>query len=303
MTDAGTGTGTVAMAGSAASTTVVDRGAGAPPVVGRPGDASAGARPRSDAAGGHAGAGQPSGTGPQEPAMPPRPARPGSAPRSARSQAERRAVIVLVTLIVLLAVALLLVRLSSSDDDRPAQRTGTAPASIAASSARAAAEPALADESTPMVAPPGWVSYADASGWSVAYPALWQRVVGAGGLGTVDFVDPGTGTFLRVGSVTAAPRSVLDGWLKNFEAAFRGDTQHYPDYQRVRLAPADGGTGASEADLEFTFRADRGKVHVLDRGASRGGHGYLLYWQTGEERWTVDSPLRQQMWASFRPAP
>jgi len=256
---------------------------------------------------------------------PPRPAtRLDAASGQARSRAERRVMIILVALILVLALALLLVRLSSSDDDRPASGAATVSASVASSEPSDAGtgtgnvtgnvtgigtgigtgvEAALASDPTPMVAPPGWVSYVDPAGWSMAYPAMWQRQLAVGGPGTVDFVDPGTGTFLRVGSVTVAPRSVLDDWLKNFEAAYRGDAQHYLDYQRVRLTPADGSDGAAEADLEFTYRTDRGKVHVLDRGASRGGHGYLLYWQTGEERWTVDQPLRQQMFASFRPAP
>ncbi len=300
MADAGTGTGTVAMAGSAPGTTVIDRASTSAPVLEPPGADE----PATDRPAGGGGTSQRSGAGwPDRPAPRP-PARPSSAQQTARSHAERRVMIILVVLIVVLALALLVVRLSSSDGDKPdAQSTAPVTAAVANGATPGdAAAAALATDSTPMVAPPGWVSYVDPSGWSLAYPALWQRQVGTGGPGMVDFVDPGTGTFLRVGSLASAPRSVLDDWLKNFETAFSGDAQRYPGFQQVRLAPADGGEGTSEADLEFTYRTDGGKVHVLDRGASRGGHGYLLYWQTGEERWTVDQPLRQQMFASFRPA-
>ncbi|MBL7492861.1 hypothetical protein [Frankia sp. AgW1.1] len=241
----------------------------------------------------------------EDPPRPPRPKRPGEE-TPPRSQAERRAVIVLAVLVVVLALALVVVRLSADDgkDDRPASAPAAATSDLG-SSAPASAVPdgPLAAATTAVTPPRGWVSYVDAAGWSLAYPSSWKRAAGAGGAGTVDFTNPTTGTVLRVGSVGQAPASILRDWLTNFETASQGGPMGLTDYQRLRLAPVGTGDGSTEADWEYTYSKDGGKVHVLSRGADRGGHGYLLSWQTEDKQWASDQGLRRQLFATFRPAP
>ncbi len=163
-----------------------------------------------------------------------------------------------------------------------------------------AADP-VARDTTAVTAPPGWVSYVDPNaGWSVAYPSTWQRRQGPGGPGNVDFVDPATKAFLRVGSVSQANTSAIGDWQRN-EAGFVRSVQ---DYRRVRLAPSDGGDGTEQADWEFGYRRSDGvMVHVLNRGAVRNGHGYALYWHTREDLWLQDQALMHQLFGAFRPGP
>jgi hypothetical protein len=218
-------------------------------------------------------------------------------------------------LVAVAVLAVVLVRLSGSDDaGQPAgpgpaasAAAGEAPAASARPSATASGSAVIGAvdqvvvsfDTTPADAPPGWVPYADPTGWSVTYPATWERRAGPGGVGNVDFVDPLTGSFLRVGSIAKANRSAIEDWQK-YEQTFGGQVR---DYQRIRLEPSDGGSGSTQADWEFTYSTGGGKEHVLDRGAVRHGHGYALYWHTREDQWISDQPLRRQMYASFRPAP
>jgi len=245
----------------------------------------------------------------EDPPRPPRPRRPSEI-QPPRSQAERRVMIILAVLVVVLALALLVVRLSSSDhrgnDTRIGDQGSAHPAAATADLAAimpAATDGPLATGSAPASPPAGWVSYHDAAGWSIAYPSSWRRQAGLGGPGTVDFTDPAAGTVLRVGGAGQAPASILRDWLANFETASHSGPMSRVGYQRLRLEPADGGDGSTEADWEYTYSKDGGTIHVLVRGANRGGHGYLLSWQTEEELWTGDEALRRQLFAAFRPAP
>ncbi|WP_049807035.1 serine/threonine-protein kinase [Pseudofrankia inefficax] len=241
----------------------------------------------------------------EDPPRPPRPKRPGEE-TPPRSQAERRAVIVLAVLVVVLALALVAVRLSADDgkDNRPASAPAAATSDLGPSApASAVPDGPLAAATTTVTPPRGWVSYVDAAGWSLAYPSSWKRSAGVGGTGTVDFTNPATGTVLRVGSAGQAPASILRDWLTNFDTASQGGPMGLTDYQRLRLAPVGTGDGSTEADWEYTYSKDGGKVHVLSRGADRGGHGYLLSWQTEDKQWASDQGLRRQLFATFRPAP
>ncbi|MCK9896876.1 serine/threonine-protein kinase [Frankia sp. AgB32] len=159
----------------------------------------------------------------------------------------------------------------------------------------------VAHDTVPAPAPPGWASYTDPdAGWSVAYPTGWRRQAGPGGPGNVDFMDPVSGSFLRVGSVRQANTSAIVDWQRN-EAGFVRSVQ---DYRRVRLASSDGGDGTNQADWEFTYRRSDGvMVHVLNRGAIRNGHGYALYWHTRDDLWLQDQPLLRQLLGTFRPGP
>jgi hypothetical protein len=219
------------------------------------------------------------------------------AANAARRQTERRAMVALVAIVAVLVLALVIVRLSGPDR-RPSQTTVTVTTATttAAGDLSPAGDPPMSKDSTPAGPPNGWLSYRDPAGWSISYPALWQ-VDASHGL--VTFLDPTTGAYLRVGSNTR-PSSVLGTWLTSFDQAYGSQFQ---GYQRLRLVATDGGTGATQADLEFTGQQNGVEVHVLDRGVTRGGHGYLLYFQSGTDHWSGVQALRRALYVSFRPAP
>lgn len=205
-------------------------------------------------------------------------------------------------LVVVAVLAVVLTQLARVGQDGGGQTARPAGGTASRSVPNTADPDFVATDTVPAVAPPGWVSYIDTAGWSIAYPSTWERRTAPGDdAGYVDFVDPRTGTFLRVGSSFANPGgSVIEAWRAE-EADFR---DAHPDYQRVRLEPSGGDDGTAQADWEFTYSEEgRGKVHVLNRGAIRGGHGYALYWFTAEALWAGDQPLRRQMFSTFRPGP
>ncbi|MCL9757729.1 protein kinase [Frankia sp. AiPa1] len=223
---------------------------------------------------------------------------PAPVPRRARGAYR---LIVLVSVLAALAAAvavtiLLLISRSGSPDGA----SSASPGAPSADRAAALRDP-LATRSVPAVPPPGWASYTDPSaGWSVAYPTGWRPQPGPGGAGNVDFVDPASDSFLRVGSVRRANTSAIGAWQYN-EASFVRSVQ---DYRRLRLAPSGGGDGTNQADWEFAYRRSDGvMVHVLNRGAIRNGHGYALYWHTREDHWLQDQPMMASLFGTFRPGP
>ncbi|MEX5708324.1 protein kinase [Parafrankia sp. FMc6] len=213
----------------------------------------------------------------------------------------RRLTVILVASVVVIALAVVAAVLVFGGGDDGAEPAGAGPRPTVQADQEAAAVQAgdlVASNSEPVTAPPGWVSYVDPTGWSIAYPSRWQRRPGPGGEGNTDFVDPATGTFLRIGSIASANTSAIEDWRTN-EISFRDRVR---DYRRVRIEPGDGADGATQADWEFTYASGGGTVHVLNRGAVRNGHGYALYWYTAEELWEADQPLMRQLFATFRPA-
>jgi hypothetical protein len=141
--------------------------------------------------------------------------------------------------------------------------------------------------------PPGWIRYRDPSGWSVAHPADWKRTtLGSSG---VDFVEPGTGSYLHVETVATPPASVIEDWTTR-EGQLR---PRVSNYARVRIVPADGGAGTRAADWEFTFGLAGSPLRAVDRGIATASTGYSLYWQTPADRWTLSQPTVASLFGSF----
>jgi hypothetical protein len=137
------------------------------------------------------------------------------------------------------------------------------------------------------------VRYTDPTGWSIAHPAGWrQTALGQHGM---DFVEPGTGSYLHVETATTAPASVLQDWQSQ-EGRL---APRVSNYVRVRIDPADGGTGARAADWEFTFALAGSPLRAIDRGLTNAGTGYSLYWQTPAERWAASTPTVAGLFGSF----
>ncbi|WP_163547997.1 serine/threonine-protein kinase [Candidatus Frankia nodulisporulans] len=278
----------------------------APPITPAPRSPQPPAQPQPPAMGGAGGAG----TDASAAAVAPDPAVQSAATRSLRAvgatrgPARIRPLVLVSVLAVFAAVAAVAVLLLISRDDTHTGNTqGDRPIAQKTDSGTRAAtvNDPLATSSVVAIPPPGWASYTDqAAGWSLAYPAGWRSQPGPGGAGNVDFMDPATGSFLRVGSVREANTSAIGDW-RRIEASFVRSVQ---DYRRIRLTPSDGGDGTNQADWEFAYRRSDGvMVHVLNRGAIRNRHGYALYWHTPEDLWLQDQSLMASLFETFRPGP
>lgn len=144
--------------------------------------------------------------------------------------------------------------------------------------------------------PRGWVRYTDPAGWSVAHPAGWTRTkLSQGG---IDFVEPGTGSYLHVETAPDEPASVAADWQAQESLL----APRVSNYARVALRPADGADGARAADWEFTFGLAGSPLRALDRGLVAKGTGYTLYWQTPAGAWDDSRGTLAGLLDSFAPA-
>ncbi len=165
--------------------------------------------------------------------------------------------------------------------------------------AAAADDPGLPPtDPTPVAPPAGWQSYRGSSGWSIAYPQGWEQHP-AGGTERIDFRNPDTGSYLRIDTSMQANPSALVDW----QAHEPGLRAQVPNYERLRIAPSDGGDGSIQADWEFVYTSGGKKVRVLNRGVVRNGHGYALYWSTSDATWSADLALMWRLFSTFRPGP
>jgi eukaryotic-like serine/threonine-protein kinase len=221
--------------------------------------------------------------------------RPASDETSRRPSRRRLALGAAAALLALLLVGGAVLALGRSSSSPSAG--GAADASATPSAGAIALAPANLDATAASAAtPPGWVRYTDPAGWSVAHPAGWS----ASHLGQrgVDFVEPGTGSYLHVETAATAPASVLDDWMAQEKLL----TPRVSNYARVAITPADGGDGSKAADWEFSFGLAGSPLHAQDRGLAVDGTGYSLYWQTPAPSWTSSQATLAGLFGSFAPA-
>jgi hypothetical protein len=141
--------------------------------------------------------------------------------------------------------------------------------------------------------PAGWVRYTDPAGWSVAHPADWHQTrLGDRG---VDFVQPGTGSYLHIETSTAAPSSVIQDWTAQEKLL----APRVSNFARVGLSPSDGADGTRAADWEFTFDLAGSPLRARDRGLVVDGTGYSLYWQTPAPAWDASLATLAGLYGSF----
>jgi hypothetical protein len=141
--------------------------------------------------------------------------------------------------------------------------------------------------------PGGWVRYTDSAGWSVAHPAGW-KVTELSRSG-VDFVQPGTGSYLHVDKTDRPPSSVSADWTAQETLLAR----RVSNFARVGLTPSDGADGTRAADWEFTFDLAGSPLHARDRGLVVDGTAYSLYWQTPAPAWASSAPTMDGLYNSF----
>jgi hypothetical protein len=144
--------------------------------------------------------------------------------------------------------------------------------------------------------PSSWRDYEEeTTGWTLAFPPSWR--VEPQDETMIDFVDPQTGTYLRVDWGDDPGPSPVGAW-RTLERSFSAS---HDDYQQVRLEPATY-KGYEAAIWEFTFREGGADLHALDLGFVIGDeYGFALFFQTAAEDWEASQDLFEQLQASFQP--
>ncbi len=224
----------------------------------------------------------------------------GPATPARRGPGRRRLLIAAAAALVLLAVGGAVVALAGRGSPPPQESASGAAEPAVVGPATGSLPPAALDPAGIAAAraatPAGWVRYTDPNGWSVAHPPGWTRTrLGKDG---VDFVEPGTGSYLHVETSSKAPESVTADW----QAQESRLAPRVSNYARVGLTPADGGAGTRAADWEFTFGLAGSPLRALDRGLVADGTGYTLYWQTPADAWENSRGTLAGLLGSFTPA-
>jgi serine/threonine protein kinase len=195
---------------------------------------------------------------------------------------------------------------SSSSASGGASRSAAAPASSASSAPRspqprssspAAKAAARPDFGTAAPVPPGYRTYHDPTGFSIAMPDSWT-VSHQGGY--VYLTAPSGGAFLLIDQSDHPLPDPLANWQQ--QEANRRST--YPGYHRVRLVAIRYPQAEKAADWEFTYFRGGVLTHVLNRNVlANARHAYALYWSTPQAEWASELPVLTVLARTFQPAP
>lgn len=145
--------------------------------------------------------------------------------------------------------------------------------------------------------PSDWTTYEDpATGYTLQYPATWE-IRDAGG-SAIDFVDPASGSYLRVAHRSPPGPSLIGAW-EDLSASLEAEKA---DYQELALYETTY-QGMDAAVLEFTYTEGGAALHAIDLAfiTPDGEYGMALNFQTHAEDWDSSQDLFEQLKASFRP--
>jgi hypothetical protein len=151
-------------------------------------------------------------------------------------------------------------------------------------------------ETDTVTVPEDWQTHEEeTTGWILAFPPDWE--VERQDETMIDFVDPQSGTYLRVDWGDDPGPSPVGAW-RTLEQSFSAS---HDNYQRVRLVPTTY-KGYDAATWEFTFTEGGAELHALDLGFVIGDeYGFALFFQTAAEDWEGSQDLFEQLQASFQP--
>ena len=205
-------------------------------------------------------------------------------------------------LVAALVVALLLIgglvalAMTTGDDGTPS----TQPTPKNSPTSAAETTPEETQQTTPEPtpedgAPPGYTTYEDASGFSVAVPVGWEPSQSSET--AVDFTEPGGSRFLRIDQ-TDEPK---DDPKKDWEEQEESVEERLPNYERIDIDKVDYNDWKA-ADWEFTF-GDEGTTHVLNRGfVPNENKGYAIYLSAPDEQWDESRSIFLTAADTFVPA-
>lgn len=248
------------------------------------------------------------------PAMHPPPPMPPAGPTGGRRSGPWRAVVAAAAALVLIAAVGIVLLVTGEDNpgqeaQQPAvteEQAGATPsaepttdpatdsATDTAETDPVATEVEPTDEANDAV-PEGFTRYEDPTGFSLLLPDGWEinredpRV---------DFVEPGTGRYLRVDQTDTPQADPVADW-ENQAASAPGRLSGYEEIRIEPVAYRDYGA----ADWEFTWTPAEGPpLHVLNRNLiTAPDQAYALYWSVPEGQWEDSLPLFQTFADSFQP--
>jgi len=179
-------------------------------------------------------------------------------------------------------------------------RTRTQPGT--ATSPRSRSTPPVAKSSTPPKfgdqanVPPGYHTYRDPTGFSIAMPNGWN----VSHQGHYVYLTPPSGASYLLIDQSGHPQSnPLADWQQ--QEANRRTT--YAGYKRIRLVAIHYPQAEKAADWEFTYYHGSVLTHVLNRNIlANAQHAYALYWSTPESTWSSEYPIFEVLARTFQPA-
>lgn len=143
--------------------------------------------------------------------------------------------------------------------------------------------------------PPGWVWYADPTGFHVAVPAGWAM---SRSETAVCFRDPSSGRTLGVNTSTP-PNSGPLGALRAEEVRLTANGG-LPGYQRIRFTKVPFLSCCAE--WEYTYTGLTAPLHVIVRDNVGPAHrAYAVSWLTTGFDWVANRPNYDLIATSFRP--
>jgi hypothetical protein len=143
--------------------------------------------------------------------------------------------------------------------------------------------------------PAGWAPYDDPQGaYSIGLPPGWE-VRPTDSPTRVDFVDPSSGSFLRVEWRDPAGPDPVGAWRD----AAPGFAANNANYEEIGIGPATY-RDYDAALWEFRHGSDE-TLHTGNLGFVANGKGYALMLRTPESRWAASQPLFEQFKQAFQP--
>ena len=145
--------------------------------------------------------------------------------------------------------------------------------------------------------PPGYSTFSDPTGFSIAVPSGWQ----ISHVGHYVYVrDPAnSGIFLLIDQSGQPKPDPLADWRE--QAAYRQST--YPGYHLITLRSVEYPQAEKAADWEFTYVRNGITVQELNRNIlANAHHAYALYWTAPVSDWDASYHYFQVFADTFRPA-
>ena len=130
------------------------------------------------------------------------------------------------------------------------------------------------------------------AGYTVRYPAGWERVQRSGT--AVDFREPGTGRYLRV-DWTASPKGDP---VADWERQSKSFGQRHEGYEEIRVEPATF-RDHDAAIWEYRYRDGGATLHASNLAIVTEDRGFALNFQTREADWDESGDLIEKMTDAF----
>jgi eukaryotic-like serine/threonine-protein kinase len=142
----------------------------------------------------------------------------------------------------------------------------------------------------------GWESYTDPqTGYALSFPRAWEVRAQSASATTTDFVDPETGTYLRVDWTDDPGPSPEAAWEQQSDSF----AQTHHDYIEIRIDPT-AYQGFDAALWEYSYREDDATLHAYNLGFVTPEYGFALNFQTRSENWDESQALFERLKGNFQ---